>query len=210
MSTATPTGQAYTELQAGYDYFNHRLFGSELPSCLITMQRKNRTYGYFSGDRWANQSGSIRDEIAMNPMHFASRSVEDVLSTLVHEMVHVWQYHCGRPSRSGYHNKEWAAKMEAIGLCPSRTGKPDGKWTGQQMSHYILAGGPFAVSCATLLKRGFTISWMDRAREEPAGAAKLTNTRTKYTCPVCEINAWAKPDVVLICGECNEELLAEE
>ena len=47
------------------------------------------TYGYFSGERWNSLTGSLTDEIAMNPAHFASRSTDEVLSTLVHEMVHL-------------------------------------------------------------------------------------------------------------------------
>ena len=82
---AKPTKQAYNELQTAYDFFNRKLFKGQLPPCLITMQRKNRTLGYFSGNRWADRSGDITDEIAMNPMHFAKRGVEDVLSTLVHD-----------------------------------------------------------------------------------------------------------------------------
>ena len=33
--------------------------------------------------------------------------------------------------------------MEAIGLMPSHSGKPGGKRTGQQMTHYILDGGSY-------------------------------------------------------------------
>ena len=29
--------------------------------------------------------------------------------------------------------------------------------------------------------------------------------KTKYTCPTCGANAWAKPDAQLICGACYEE-----
>jgi len=43
-----PTEEAYTELQKAYDFFNHALFGNKLPPCLITLQRKARTYGYFA------------------------------------------------------------------------------------------------------------------------------------------------------------------
>jgi len=99
-----PTEQAYTELQHAYDFFNRQLFNGQLPPCLITLQRKNRTYGYFSGERWDDKAGAIIDEIALNPVHFATRSTDDVLSTLVHEMVHLWQHHFGKPSRSSYHN----------------------------------------------------------------------------------------------------------
>jgi predicted SprT family Zn-dependent metalloprotease len=206
----TPTAQTYTELQQAYDYFNTALFGGQLPPCLITLQRRSRTYGYFSGDRWTDRQGAARtDEIAMNPAHFATRRVEDVLSTLAHEMAHLWQYHLGTPSRTGYHNKQWAAMMDTIGLCPSSTGQPGGKRTGQHMSHYIIDGGPFHKACRALLAQGVTISWLDRAGED-ATTRKKANTRTKYTCPTCGLNAWAKPDIVLLCGECEIALVAED
>ena len=210
---ATPTQQAYTELQDAYDFFNRQLFANQLPPCLITMQRKNRTYGYFSGERWNDRAGAVTDEIALNPVHFATRSTDEVLSTLVHEMVHLWQHHFGKPSRSTYHNKEWAARMEAIGLTPSDTGQPGGKRTGQHMSHYVTEGGRYAKACAELLESGFVISWRDRAREDAPGKGKTSGkagVRTKYTCPECGLNAWAKPDVVLICGACEVALEADE
>ena len=203
---STPTKEAYTELQQAFDFFNRELFAGQLPPCLITLQRKNRTYGYFSGNRWANQAGTIRDEIAMNPTHFVSRSVEEVLSTLVHEMVHLWQHHAGKPSRSGYHNTEWADKMETVGLIPSDSGEPEGKRTGQRVTHYIQEGGPFATASQQLLAKGFLLSWHDRATEDEEGRArarKKANTRMKYTCPGCGVNAWAKPDIVLVCGACK-------
>jgi predicted SprT family Zn-dependent metalloprotease len=209
----TPTEQAYTELQQAYDFFNKSLFKGQLPPCLITMQRKSRTYGYFSGERWNDHAGAVTDEIALNPMHFATRSTEDVLSTLVHEMVHLWQHHFGKPSRSSYHNKEWAAKMDTIGLTPSDTGQPGGKRTGQHMSHYVVAGGPYAKVSAELLASGFVISWRDRSREDGLGKSKTTGkagVRTKYTCPECGVNAWAKPEVVLVCGACEVALEADE
>jgi hypothetical protein len=87
----------------------------------------------------------------LNPDHFKGRSITDTLSTLVHEMAHVWQHAHGKPTRNGYHNKEWAAKMDSLGLNPSSTGAPGGKRTGQSVSHYIAAGGPFAVACSELL-----------------------------------------------------------
>jgi hypothetical protein len=38
---------------------------------------------------------------------------------------------------------------------------------------------------------------------------KQAASKTKYTCPDCELNAWAKPDVSLLCGDCETPLLAE-
>ena len=34
---------------------------------------------------------------------------------------------------------------------------------------------------------------------------KKAASKTKYTCPTCGANAWAKPDTQLICGACYEQ-----
>lgn len=160
---ALPTFETYNELQTAYDFFNTRLFDGGLPPCLITLQREKRTYGYFSSKRFVgSKSGQMVDEIAMNPSYFAIRSIEETLSTLVHEMAHLWQFHYGKPGRRGYHNKEWGAKMDSIGLCPSNTGAEGGKRTGEKMSHYIVSGGNFERACSELMTDEFNLSWFDR------------------------------------------------
>jgi SprT-like family len=160
----TPTLEAYGELQAAYDHYNRVLFHDALPPCLITLHREShRVLGYFSHKRFVRLSDgrTAADEIAMNPIHFAGRSLTAVLSTLVHEMVHLWQAHIGKPSRKVYHNKEWAEKMKIIGLQPSDTGEPGGKEIGQKMNHHITAGGAFDKATAVLLQEGFALSWAD-------------------------------------------------
>lgn len=203
-----PTRQTYACLQKAYDFFNRELFGRKLPHCLITLQRERSTYGYFSGSRWANAKGEVTDEIALNPAHFATRSLEQVMSTLVHEMVHLWQHHFGTPGRRAYHNKEWASKMESIGLNPSATGLTGGKRTGDRMTHYITVGGAFEAAVAKLLDEGFEISWLDRAVGSARGGQDTQKKvfRLKYRCAACGVNAWAKPNVSLICGDCRQPL----
>jgi hypothetical protein len=39
---------------------------------------------------------------------------------------------------------------------------------------------------------------------------KKAASKSKYTCLVCEANAWAKPGMNLICGDCSEEVTAED
>lgn len=165
-----PTHEAYAELQAAFDHFNRTLFGGMLEQPLFTLQRERRTYGYCSRQRFVSRSsGTLVDEIAMNPAYFAVRSIRETLSTLVHEMVHQWQFHHGNPGRRGYHNTEWANKMEAVGLMPSNTGRPGGQRTGEQMTHYVIDGGPFDMQCEALLTDAFTLSWLDRfPAERPA------------------------------------------
>jgi hypothetical protein len=208
----TPTLEAYGELQFAYDHYNRVLFHDALPPCLITLHREShRVLGYFSHKRFVRLSDgrTAADEIAMNPMHFAGRSVVAVLSTLVHEMVHLWQAHLGKPSRKAYHNKEWAEKMKAIGLQPSDTGDPGGKETGQKMNHYISAGGAFDKATDVLLQGGFALSWADAAILDKVAKPKKSGTRVKYTCPACGANAWGKGELHLICGACDQAMRAD-
>ncbi|NWC90500.1 SprT-like domain-containing protein [Pseudomonas reactans] len=159
-----PTEEAYAELQRAYDFYNDHLFASQerLPACMITYQREKRTMGYFSKGRFIRLDGTKTDEIAMNPDYFLVIPLVEILQTLVHEMVHLWQEHFGKPSRSCYHNWEWAKKMEALGLMPSSTGQPGGKKIGQSVNDYVITGGRFDKATRRLLSTGFAISWMDR------------------------------------------------
>ena len=161
MEAMQPTRELYEELQQAYDFFNRELFSDLLPGCLLTLQRKKRTCGYFSRERFVNQDGDKTDEIALNPAYFSVFSLQESMSFLVHEMVHQYQSVTGQPGRKRYHNEEFAWMMERIGLIASDTGYPGGRRTGESMSHYIEEGGLFEQACVRL-PDGFRLSWMDR------------------------------------------------
>lgn len=203
----TPTQSVADAFNVAYNHFNASLFNNHLPTCIIHMHRKAKCYGYFAGGRFGCTADSSKvDEIALNPSHFQKRSVEQSLSTLVHEMVHLWQHHNGKLSKPGYHNKEWAEMMIDVGLYPSSTGAPGGKQTGQSVSHYIISGGDFQNACAELVATGYTLPYIelwDTAKSKSKAASK-----TKYTCLNCEANAWAKPDTSLVCGTCRQQMEA--
>lgn len=205
-----PTACTYKALDAAYDHFNRTLFNGELPTCLITMQRHKGAYGYFHSNRFGRHDSpdQTTDEIALNPAGFSHRTPTEILSTLVHEMAHLWQHHFGRPSRNGYHNGQWASKMIEIGLIPTDTGKPDGKPTGQKVTHIIAKAGKFADQCKAFLAAHDTPLYTDLLDETTRRKKKAS--KTKYTCPSCGLNAWAKPDVNLTCTDCQEPMVADE
>jgi hypothetical protein len=206
----SPTTSQYAAMNDAYAYFNERLFTGQLPDCLITLQRKGGTYGYFAGSRFGTADGqTVTDEIALNPTHFKHRTAPEVLSTLVHEMAHLWQHHFGKVSRSGYHNKEWAVKMREIGLIPSDTGQPGGKETGQRMTHFIEPGGKFAGHCEVLLSEGFTVPYVELWDDAKMTKSKAKN-KTKFVCEGCGAAAWGKPELKIICAECQEVLTSVE
>jgi predicted SprT family Zn-dependent metalloprotease len=168
------------------------------------------------------------------PTDFAVVPLMEILQTIAHEMVHLWQFHFGTPGRRGYHNKEWAAKMESIGLMPSDTGKEGGKKLGEKMADYVIEGGQFEASANKLIESNFGITWKDRLpnREQLAHvvagevegveiseleamgvelvAVEVNKSnRRKYTC-MCAINVWGKPNLNLICGDCESKFVDSE
>jgi hypothetical protein len=106
----TPTHKTYTGLHNAFAYFNKRLFADRLPHCLITVRPHQGEYGYFSPERFSSRDG--RDITGRNRAQRqalqAAITAREILSTLVHEMVHQEQKHFGKPSRNGYHNKQWS------------------------------------------------------------------------------------------------------
>lgn len=266
MTTISPTKEAYLAIEQAYDFFNQRLFGGELPSCLVVFQRQPKMMGYVSHQRWINREKSLVDELAINPEYFLGYPLLEVLQTLVHEQCHIWQNHFGKPGRRSYHNKEWADKMRDVGLMPSTTGQPGGRRTGEHMNDYVIYGGQFQEACYELIQSGFTMPWLDRvaakdrssiaiydqegravqermsveevailagtlgaellpsvsSRPESASgesadsdevvadhsnAAVLLETkkptRVKYRCCSCGNQAWGKPGMNLLCGDCK-------
>lgn len=197
------TKRAYLGLADAYTYFNEVLFNKELPSCVITMQRKKGALGYHVDGRFM-EGDNIVTEIALNPSTFNSRTKIEVLSTLVHEMAHLWQYKYGKPGKKGYHNTEWGFKMKELGLWPSDTGKDGGKEVGTSMSHYIIKDGAFAISCDKFLALGEFALYSDRVTDEGKKTAKKkAESKTKFTCNECDANAWGKPSLNIICGACD-------
>ena len=207
----SPTKETYGQLDKAYTHFNKTLFGNHLPECIIVLARKRNARGYFWGDTWRRAGGKQKaDEIALNPDTLSKRTLEQVLSTLVHEMCHLDQHHNGKPSRTGYHNKEWAGYMDAVGLTPSDTGLAGGKRTGQRVTHYAEANGAFERSCGDLIKSGFVIPWLATTVEGGAKAKAKAKcvAKVKYTCPNCDLNVWGKSGLAIGCQDCEVALEA--
>lgn len=195
----TPTQRLYSMLDRAYDELNESLFGGELPRCLITLQRKKGSYGYFCHERFSHEKKSKEDkpldEIALNPQHFLVRDRDVTLSTLAHEMAHLWQHHFGKPSKSVHHNREWADKMKSIGLQPVGA---NGKETGRRVSHTIDPEGKFAEAVKPVLT-----FFNPLPGDVPTSSMPSTKSGryAKYICTECGTKAQAKPGLDLRCGD---------
>jgi hypothetical protein len=224
----SPTAQVSAEWQFAYSYFNERLFGNELPDCVITFTRHTGAQGYFCAEAFRDRSGAVAHEIALNPAFFDKGDAE-TFATLVHEMVHLKRHLFGRRNRKGglgepgYHDVVWAEMMEVVGLMPSDTGKPGGRKTGYHMLDYPIEGGAFDIACRELAISGHTVNWRDArvlaweaafpdsddadaSGSEPARPAarpRRTKTRTRFACPGCRTVAYARAAARFACIDCN-------
>ena len=214
----TPTNAQFEAFEAAYQYFNEVLFSYELPPVILNLSRKSKAMGFAAPFRWqaAGQSQQEQEklhELSINP-EILCLSLIEVYSTLVHEQCHIWQFHCGKPSRRTYHNKEWAEKMLEVGLTPSSTGYPGGKMTGQRMNDYPTPDGVFLEALDRMpdaFKMPFiSIEGMAKAAAAADGSATepKPKNKVKYSCPSCAVNIWGKPNINAICGVCNETFIS--
>ncbi|MBS4040104.1 MAG: SprT-like domain-containing protein [Flavobacteriales bacterium] len=204
-----PTKDQFANYQALYDYFNTHLFNGELPRIILNFSRKGKVAGFFAPDRWVSvQNKDKTHEISINPTYMATVPFMEVCETLVHEQVHLWQLAFGKPSRVGYHNKEWSRKMEEVGLMPSDTGEEGGNKVGQKMSDYCIQGGTFE-RVFNELPTSMTLPWV--AQESQIGSTRPNNkNKVKYTCSGCGLNMWGKPGLEVYCKPCEKPLEAPE
>ncbi len=206
-----PTSQQYTAYAGIFDYFNTTLFGGELPPVILNFSRKSHhNLGFFAPKTWGhsvadtsttiivapNEKEIRLHEISINPDRIADRGVEEALSTLVHEMCHLWEQVFAKPPKGGYHGKAWGKKMESVGLVPSKSGKPGDKKTGVQMTHYVDPNGVFAAAVKAAPQLPFLASPLGRK-------ASRRDLKAKYGCPGCEARAYGKQNLNLTCGDCK-------
>ncbi len=62
---------------------------------------------------------------------------------------------------------------------------------------------PFQIAAQQLLQSSFALHWQSPFQSQ--GAKTKAASKTKFICPVCRQNAWAKAHARLICGACYEE-----
>lgn len=193
--------------QNAFDYFNHKLFGDALTQVVLTLNRSRNVYGYFCPAVWTDGGELKAAEIALNPDFIAEgdeeRTIKEVYSTLVHEMCHLWQEMEGTAPRRCYHNKDFAEKMEYVGLMTSNTGKEGGKRTGQNMSHYIIENGAYDKAFAEMpaeytLPFKTCFSMQKNRKKVKKAPAKVT-----YVCPICGQKVRGKEGLNIVCGDCK-------
>ena len=195
-----------------FDLLNEEFFESELSRPTITIQSTPKAYGHFSlrEDTWVSKLGATH-EINIGAGTLA-RPIENVAATLLHEMVHYYNYVNGIQDTSRgytYHNRRFKEAAEARGLLVSHSDKYGWSHTepGEDLLDFILENGLTDI----LINRNEFASFRVTGTGAHSGsgsyvAPKPSSTR-KYICPCCGMSVRATKVVRVQCMDCEEVLV---
>lgn len=192
-------------LTDAFGFFNKHIFDNALPPCIVTLSRRKGAYGYFFPKTF-EKDGAVYDEVALTPTSLERSTIES-LATLVHEMVHLWQEHYGKPS-GNYHNKQWSRKMVAVGLQPFNVQNPKLS-TGPKCSHSIIVNGLFEQMALKFMTYRGEIELKSIVSSFVTQKPTVKKRPVLY-CPTCDNKLTVPFDaqIIVTCTRCNELMKA--
>lgn len=109
--------------------------GYPLPEIVISVDvNDRRQLGHFKIGR---DGLGLKWRVSMNLVHLA-RPQTEVLSTLLHEMMHAWQHQSGKPPKlAKTHNVEFRTVCDKLGIPTDARGKDHGIAPDGELAKYI-------------------------------------------------------------------------
>ena len=194
-----------------FDMLNNRFFEGALSRPTITIQSTPRAYGHFSlrEDTWVSKIGGTH-EINIGAGTLA-RPIEDVVATLLHEMVHYYNYVCGVQDCSRgntYHNRKFKEEAEARGLVVERSERYGWSHTSpsEALIDFVLDNGLTDILLNRNEESGFQITGTGTHNGSSFTTTKKSSTR-KYICPCCGMSIRATREVNIACLDCDEQMV---
>lgn len=206
-----------TLLEAAFDVLNEVYFDGRLPKTVITIQSSPKCYGHITTKKVWTDSDDTYHEINIGA-EYLSRPIENVLATLLHEMVHLYCMVIGLQDTSNggrYHNKRFKAEAEKrdlqIGYAQYigySVTAPTARFIEVIKEHGLYSpighcrtGGSSLIAPPPSPGGG-----NDLGVNGGSTGRKKTSTR-KYVCSSCGVSVRATRDVNIICGDCMDTLV---
>ena len=168
--------------------------------------------------------------MGINP-YYLDRPIGEVLSTICHELCHIYENAFIHIARNGYHDKQWEKLMTECGLQPKYLNK-----SKTAVSHTIIEGGEFDKFVSDFTEENgadfFTLCEYSRildlkVRKElglsdkdetdeprPDNAdktvKKYNRNKVKYTCENCGVKVWGKSGLNIECADCGKSFTEGE
>lgn len=214
MKELTTYNRAAAYLNHIFDLLNSRYFENTLSRPIITIQSTPKAYGHYTlYDAW-----SVDGERGMREINIGagtlSRPIENVVATLLHEMVHYYNDMCGIQDCSRgntYHNKNFRDAAVACDLLIDK--HPVYGWSITAPSDALVE---FCIDNQLheirICRNDITMSAVSGTGTHnggtsfTTGTAKKSSTR-KYICPCCGMSVRATKVVSIMCMDCEEQLV---
>lgn len=192
-----------------FDLLNQEFFDNELVRPTITIQSSPKTFGSFSlrDDTWVSVTGSSHEiNISAGTL---SRPIENVVTTLAHEMTHYYNYIHGIKDTSRgytYHNKAFKMACEARGMIVERSDKYGWSHTspGDGILDFVLK---YELSDILITRNEFSgfqiVGTGKHSGTLTPPIPKGSNSR-KYICPLCRNSVRATKNVNIACVDCSQ------
>ena len=195
-----------------FDLLNEEFFENELSRPTITIQSTPRAYGHFSlrEDTWVSKLGGTHEiNIGAGTL---SRPIEEVVSTLLHEMVHYYNYERGVQDCSRgntYHNRKFREEAERRGLNVEHSDKYG--WSHTSPSDLLLDFVLENDLSDILINRnefsGFQMGGTGTHSGTPITPTAKKSSSRKYNCPCCGTSIRATKKVNIGCLDCGVPMI---
>lgn len=195
-----------------FDILNAEFFENTLSRPTITIQSTPKAYGHFSlrEDTWLSK-GKSSHEINIGAGTLA-RPIENVAATLLHEMVHYYNYVCGVQDCSRgntYHNKRFREEAEAHGLIVEH--HPQYGWSITSPADVLLEVVLDYGLTDILINRNDYSTYAIIGKGTHSGTGNTPPPRTsstrKYICPCCGNSVRATKYVNIACMDCDQQMM---
>ena len=197
-----------------FDLLNAEYFENALSRPTITIQSTPKAYGHFSlrEDTWVSKLGGTH-EINVGAGTLA-RPIEEVVATLLHEMIHYFNYEKGIQDCSRgntYHNKRFKEAAEERGLAVTHSDKYG--WSHTEPTEELI---DFVINndlTDILINRNDGMSFFTGKTGTHNGGVVITgkpprtSSTRKYVCPCCGMSVRATRTVRIACIDCDEQMI---
>lgn len=197
------------ELHKAFYYLNRDLFGGKLSEPTIVVQsRGNRklTLGWCSVNKiWKSESLQIEKYEINIVAEAINRGLLPVMSTLLHEMVHLYNLENNIKDTSRnytYHNKNFKAMAEKFGLEVEHEDKVG--WAVTRLTQSTVK----LIYSYGINEDAFAMGRLE-ASEDEEKLKKKGNVR-KYYCPNCGISVRATKEVFIGCMDCKVVMVCDD
>ena len=237
MDEVRTSTELYSKIQTVIDEIDGRFFSGtdreKIPQLVFAINNKCRTcvVAYVQPDALYDKKTDTKLQyMGINP-DYLDRSIGEILSTVCHELCHVYEHAYIHIPRGGYHDKQWAELMTSCGLEPKYLNS-----SKTAVTHTIIKDGGFDKFIAEFTEKygadyfnivSYSTEVMKRTRKElgieddedddtpkPDNAdkpiKKYNRNKIKYVCPECETKVWGKSGLHIHCTDCDCDFEEEE